>query len=82
MKTNGTTRKARVRCATVFASSLRNLSDTHWINIIAKVQKHLLKEKNNTVSQSRDRSGTGSSTLVDNEDEELDLDGDFIMDVE
>lgn len=79
---NGTTKKAKVRRATVFASSLRNLSDAHWINIIAKAQKHLLRDKNNAIPQSRDRSGTGSSTLVDNEDEELDPDGDFVMNVE
>ena len=77
---NGTTRKAKVRRATVFAASLRNLSDAHWDNIIAKAQSHLTRERNNAIP-SRDRSGTGSSTLVEDEDE-LDPDGDFVMNLE
>jgi hypothetical protein len=45
-------------------------------------QCHLLREKNNAIPQSRDRSGTGTSTLVNDEDEELGPDSDFVMNVE
>ncbi|KAF8333321.1 hypothetical protein F5887DRAFT_1080359 [Amanita rubescens] len=73
VRMDGTTRKAKVQHVTVFAS-LRNLSNAHWVNIITKVQNHLLREKNNAIPQSRDRSGTSSSTLVNDEDKELDPD--------
>ncbi|KAK2464469.1 hypothetical protein APHAL10511_003512 [Amanita phalloides] len=80
VKMDGPLKKVKVQHATVFASSLCNMSDAHWVNIISKVQKHLLRDRNNAIPQSRDHSGTGSSTLV-NDDEELNPDGDFIMDV-
>jgi hypothetical protein len=64
----------RIRRATVFARTLRTLSDDQWNNIFISAREYFVKT--NKVTKPRVRA-TSAATLV--EEEEEDPDADFVM---
>ncbi len=66
----------RIRRATVFARTLRTLSDDQWNNIIISARTYFFRT--NKVTKPRVRATSGA-TLVELEEEEEDPDADFVM---
>ena len=65
----------RIRRATVFARTLRVLSDAQWNNITIKARTYFFKASKATKPRVR---ATSAATLVEEEDED-DPDADFVM---
>ncbi|KAF8326754.1 hypothetical protein F5887DRAFT_1084267 [Amanita rubescens] len=76
-KAKGDPKKStRIRRASVFVRTLREMNDTQWNELMINAHQHL-KKLNKNMIKSRDRA-TSAATLVEEDDEE-DPDGDFVM---
>ena len=72
--TSGKKTTTHIWRATIFVQTLKSLSDEQWDELILDARQRFFTEKN----QSRIRS-ISAATLVEDDEEEEDPDGDFVM---